>query len=74
MGTTKTMQRCAYLIKAHKAVMVPLTESITNSFVQFTDLKVCTADRCSSTNEFLIGAVRRSAPIIIVQSNCSIGE
>ena len=42
------------------------TEPITNSFVQFAKLKLTTVDRHSSlngTNEFLIGAVRRTAPI-----------
>ena len=48
---------------------MPLAESITNSIVQFVELKLCTGDRRSSANsknEFLIGAVRRTAPVIIV--------
>ena len=41
--------------------LVQRTEPITNSLVQFTELKLTTVDRCSSANcksEFLIGAVR----------------
>jgi len=48
------------------------TEPITNSIVQFTDLKLTTVDRCSSVNcpnEFLIGAVRRTAPITMLILN-----
>jgi len=42
--------------------------SVTDSFVKFAELKLTTVDRCSSanwTNIFLIGAVHRTAPIII---------
>ena len=44
------------------------TASIRGSFIQFGELKLTTVDRCSSancTNEFLIGAVCRTAPIIM---------
>ena len=47
---------------------MPPTESITNSFVQFVELKLSTADRRCSANcasDFLLAAVRQTAPIII---------
>ena len=54
----------------HRSVLTTsLSESINNSSVQFAKLKLGTVDRCSSancTNEFLIGAVSRTAPIIIL--------
>jgi len=43
--------------------LVQRTEPITNSTVKFAELKLTTADRCSSLNcmnEFLIGAVRQT--------------
>jgi len=52
-----------------------LSESITNSYVQFAELKLRTVDRCSSancTNEFPIGAVHRTAAIIIVGARAQV--
>jgi len=42
---------------------------IRDLFLQFVELKLTTVDRCSlanCTNEFLIGAVRRTAPITML--------
>jgi len=47
--------------------LVLWTEPITISFVLFVELKLTTVDRCSAncTNQFFIGAVRRTAPITV---------
>jgi len=49
--------------------LVRCTAPITNSFIQFAELKLTTVHRCNSANctsEFLIGAVHRTAPITVL--------
>ena len=49
-----------------------MTESVSDLFVKFAELKLTTVDRCSlanCTNDFLIGTVHRTAPIIIDNYN-----
>ena len=49
-----------------------MTESVSDLFVKFAELKLTTVDTCSlanCTNDFLIGTVHRTAPIIIDNYN-----
>ena len=54
---------------------VQRTSPIRDWFVQFAALTLTTIDRCSSANctkEFLIGAVRRTAPVTMLLSDANL--